>query len=249
MLFLFLVPFLTVGLRKIGPKFHGILAAGLIVVYGFLPSKPFVYDMDIPNNSFTVRLFLYIYITVSFARWYLPNLLKSRKFGAFLIVGGLAFGLIAQLIMRILAYDLFGKWWLFYPKNIPTLAVSLGLVIFAGTFPETHSRIVNRLASATLAVYLLFQGGLGGHFAAYTLGSFWGGSNGARLLLINIALAVAIYAACLLIDLLRQLVFTVTIDKVETPLFEWAYSLVKKTLNRIMNSIMRTFGKRTEVSE
>ncbi|WP_317642889.1 acyltransferase family protein [Bombiscardovia apis] len=219
-LFLFVAPFLTLGLRKIGPKNHLLLASSLLLIYGFTPSRTFIIDMPA-----CALVFVYLYTIMSYIRWYIPELLESRKAAIILIIFGVVFGFVYQgLLSKIISVD----WWLFHTRNATSLAISLGLIILAINRPETHSRIVNKLASATLGVFLIQVSSLGKRYSVFTSSSALGNAIGARLLLLDLLLAVVFFVVCIAFDLLRQVIFTFTVDKVEAKPFTWLYQNIRK---------------------
>ncbi|BDR55399.1 hypothetical protein KIMH_15100 [Bombiscardovia apis] len=176
--------------------------------------------LDMPNCVFA---FIYIYILMSYIRWYIPALLKSRKTAFGLIIFGVTFGYAYQWVLTKIALT---DWWLFHTRNATSLAISLGLIILAINRPETHSRIVNKLASATLGVFLIQISSLGAQYSLLTKNASLG--EGVRLFVLNFLLALIFFIACLTFDLLRQLFFAFTVDKIEGKLFEWFYRNMRK---------------------
>ncbi|WP_317642888.1 acyltransferase family protein [Bombiscardovia apis] len=214
-LFLLISPFLTIGLKRMGPRLHAILACGLLILYGFTSAAVFSLDM-----TGSVFIFTYVYILMSYIRWYIPTLLESRKAGTVLIIFGLVLGYTSQwTLAKIVPIN----WWLFHMRNATSLAISLGLIVLAINRPATHSRIINKLASTTLSIFLLQVSVFGTCYSHFTYSNALGDARGVRLFLLDFLLAIIFFVACVSFDLLRQLFFALTVDKAEGKLFEWIY--------------------------
>ena len=71
-MFLLLYPFLTIGFKKIGYKRHGIICLIFLVAWGLIYGMTGLGNMNFSNYSFVY--FVYLYILISFYRWYMKPL-------------------------------------------------------------------------------------------------------------------------------------------------------------------------------
>lgn len=221
--FLFIFPFLVEGLRILGWRKHLALCCVSFVLWslaeGFLP----VFSLGMPGGSFLS--FVYIYILVSFYRWYMPVMKRQTAwkmivcgYGILLfaaVVGGIVYGQTgvlahAQVYLSGAEY-----------KLCPLL---IGFGIFSLFITcEFHNKIINCLASSMLSVYLI---------TAYpavheTLwpalavqDSMW---NRWYVLPLVLGTIVAVMLVICALDSVRWLLFHLTIDRHKGKLFDFFY--------------------------
>ena len=211
--FLLFYPFVTVGLRKMGQRMHGCLAVILLVVWGL------AYGLT-PNNYVgflpsTFVGFIYQYLLISYYRWYLKKASKT-----------LGWSMIGLGSVAILGLVLFGDWmrtfthdgfpWMILDyingeSKLPFLVVAFGALLVAD---RTHirSRLINYLAKGTFGVYLL-------HdyppvrillWDCFDIRKIWGQD---AAVVYSLALVLLIFMVCLAIDLIRDRLFALTIDR------------------------------------
>lgn len=73
-IFLLIHPMLDQGLRSLGEHGHGMLALVLLAVWGVLPGQSY-------GMGLSVVLFVFIYVLVSYVRWYRDRWVRSSRIG------------------------------------------------------------------------------------------------------------------------------------------------------------------------
>ena len=197
--FLLLHPFINQGLRAMGRDWHRRLVIVSLLLWGLVP----YFDIDM---SYSVLLFLYLYALVAYVRWYHGDLLTDRGLAVKLIVIGFVLGFGSNVCVQFFQSDeVVGAFWMNKPRCLPSLCMAFGALMLAVSHASWHSRLVNRVASCTLAMYLL-QGTLD-PLAVWLLGDRLDSFSGFGLLALNVLIAIACYATALLIDMGRQILF------------------------------------------
>ena len=235
MLFLIIFPFLSTALKALDKKMHGILVCILILLYSFVP---FGLNIIKLNMGYSIVLFLYLYIITSFIRWYTPDLI-NRQLAKKMILLGLFSGVLIQVITLVSIRYIIGVdtllvfGWLNCPTCFPSLLMAIGLIVYADTCVPTHSKIVNKLASSTLAVYLVLTDEninilLKKLIEQLNLDSWF-------LLLMCLIISTVFYCFILLFDFVRQFFFHITIDKRKGCSFERAYQHAYKSFSFLHN--------------
>lgn len=219
-LFLLFYPFVTVGLRKMGQRMHGYLAVILLVVWGL------IYGLT-PNDyvgflASTFVSFIYQYLLISYYRWYLK---KASK-----ILGWSMVGLGSAAVLGLI---LFGDWmrtfthggfppmifdYINRESKLPLLLIAFGALLVADRI-HIRSRLINYLAKGTFGVYLMHdyppvRALLWGRF---DIRKVWGQD---AAVVYSLALVLLIFMVCLAIDLIRDRLFALTIDRHKGRWFE-----------------------------
>lgn len=213
MLFLLIAPVLSTGLRKAGKQLHEILAIILFTLYGFIPfavMNHFAGELHITMN-YSVWLFIYQFILITYICWYKPNWLKSKSLMTkFMWIGGL-FGIVSQAICTVLISKVVSMFWMNNPACFPSMLFALGMIAIAQQKEPYYNKIINRIASATLTVYLLFTDSF--ISSCLSASTHVASSDNVMLLLGNIALCLASFMIAILLGIIRQVLFAVTIDR------------------------------------
>ena len=156
-LFLVLSPYLTVGLRAIGKQAHAALCALLLIIWGLISGM-------LPANMFQLIGtnfidFLYLYILITFYRWYLNN--WGRKIAWILVTAGTALIIGSFIALQYLGYYLHVdalRQNAHYLSNtcvmLPVILVGFGIVLLAESKFYVN-RIINYLAGTTFGIYLI----------------------------------------------------------------------------------------------
>lgn len=197
--FLLLHPFINQGLRTMGKEWHGRLIIVSLLLWGLIP----YFDI---NMSYSVLLFLYLYSMIAYMRWYHADLLTNRGLAVKLIVVGFILGFGSNVCLQFFQQnEVVMAFWMNKPRCLPSLFMSFGVLMLSVSCTSWRSRLVNRIASCTLAMYLL-QSTLD-PLAVWLLRDWLDSFSGFGLLGVNILIAIACYAVALLIDMGRQLLF------------------------------------------
>lgn len=227
-IFLLLCPALTRGLRAIGKGMHASLCAVLLVGWGFIGGM-FPNDL-LESNASKFVLFLFIYVLVSFYRWYLDNWSATTAWILIAIGSTLIAGSIA--VLQILGTRL-GNYEMRLQSNylsttcikLPVLLVGFGLIVLFEKADFTNT-VINAIASTTFGIYLihdypdirtrLWQ-------SKYGLASMF---TSPRAIPVYFAMIMLVFITCMLIDFIRQGLFNLTVNRHEGRWFDAFYHFI-----------------------
>lgn len=212
-LFLLFYPFVTVGLQKMGQRMHACLAVALLLVWGL------AYGMT-PNDyagflSATFVSFIYQYVLIAYYRWYMRKASRALSWsmagvGALMI---LAIMVIADLVhlrhggpFPRIVFD-----YLIAEGKLPQLLIAFGCLLIADRM-YIKSRLINYLARGTFGVYLIhdYPPVRKVLWSFFDIGKIWGGHGAA---VYSLAIVVLVFTVCLVLDLIREFLFSHTIDR------------------------------------
>ena len=221
-MFLLLYPFVTAALRAIGPSMHARLALVMFAVWGIAYGLTRYATWEFPTWSF-----IYLYILLSYYRWYLREITPST---AWLMVAAGCLIFVVHIASCVLAFRYTGNHsytnidhlFLTGEGKLPVLLLAFGLVSLA---VRCHRHIIgiNAVASAMFGVYVL-------HENAVLRNLLWSEMfplEQVRTWRAPIAMLIAVIACIVvfgtIIDILRQLLFAMTIDKHYNTWFDAVY--------------------------
>lgn len=208
-IFLALLPFLFLGLKKLGKRNHLLLCLATLTIWGLLGFIP-----GAPSISGTFG-FTYLFILLSFYKWHMKPL--SLKQIGFLVGAGLGFFILytaATICLAQFGTGINTNLILFITgeNKLPVVMIGIGFFLLFNRF-SFHSRIINKIAASTFAVYLITD-----YSASETL--LWGKLFNLRTLyqrplaiLQILSILLAIYVVCTVLDFIRQTLFALTIDR------------------------------------
>ena len=205
-LFLLIFPWLTEGLRQFGKKKHGLLVLLLCSLQGIFP-----WSIIRLNIGYNITLFVYLYVLLSFFRWYTPEILVNTNVARILISIGFLFGVFTVIGIQILKPNAQNRVWLNCPSCFPSLFIAFGLLVYANKNNQFYSRIINKLASATLGVYLILTSEGVADGLSYLQHEILDGTGLLRICIISL-FAVIFFCFGLCFDLVRQLIFSAFFD-------------------------------------
>ena len=205
-IFLALLPFLSKGLKALGRECHLALAATVLVIWGLTSFIPGM--VRISDGFFG---FIYLFILISAYKWYMEPFTTKQ---VWLMTGiGLGFFLLytaASATLSLLGHDMgifiTGNW------KLPVIMVGFGMFLLFDrvTF---HSRVINRIAQSAFAVYLITDYAASEKLLWVRLFNLQNLYQQPFAILQILGILLAIYAACTLLDFIRQALFAVTIDR------------------------------------
>jgi hypothetical protein len=220
-LFLLLFPWLSMGLKALSASAHRNLVVLSLAVSSFYPLTA------LALTKYSFALFIFLFILVSYVRWHMNDLSGLRRVPWTLVGVGAGVGIFGSMAVSMVfpsmlqrAYNYFNDPFLF-----PSLMIALGLVILASRNETWHSQVVNKIASATLATYLLLTypyimtfltktvfgvGVVDGTVSSQGLLSL--PANPFLQIGVQVLAGVVLYVATLLLDFIRQFVFAHTLD-------------------------------------
>ena len=199
-----LAPFLNKLIHALDRSGLRRLNALLFVIFGVL-------DSVVPGGfaSFTwLGTFIFLYCLAAYLRLYPDALAFCRRPGRCFAVAALIAAF--QLVWIVLCGLFGGRFSFLRPdrfsdmRTAPQMLLALFLFLGFARLRVPHSRLINRVASAALGVYLLH---FGGALRMPILDVVWGafGDGGTAMMLPKVfALALATCVVCVPVDLLRQ---------------------------------------------
>ena len=220
-MFLLLLPFLVTGMKALGERAHRSLALIALLMWGIAGLLPFTRN-DLHGGS--VLVFVYWFVLLSYYRWYMERISAATCWK--LILAGLGIEVVYCLAFS-LVFAMTGKgagfqFFIFDNWKIPSMFIGFGLFeLFARR--EFHSRCVNCLAGSAFGVYLVHY-----HPAVKTLWMNWLPLDklylSAHPLAAMTVCVLAIFACCLALDLVRQGLFAMTVDRNRGRWFELVWN-------------------------
>ena len=238
--FLLLFPFLAQGLRALGPLTHGALAVVLFVLFTGLDMLMPLSAVGLPGGNYLS--FVYIYVLITYYRWYMQPMRTVTAWkllaGGYLLImlGAVCGGLLYESTGRLQVLQVYlGK----VEFRLPVLMGGLALFILFERY-EFHSVIVNIIAGSTFGVYLISEyptvrtwiwGNQLFDFAAL--------SDTIPVLLIPalIGAGCAVLLLCTIMDMLRELLFNVTVDRHRGRWFDGIVMIINKRVTKSKETI------------
>ena len=229
-IFLALLPFLSKGLKALGREYHLALAAMVLVIWGLTSFIP----KTLGNSTLTgVFGFVYLFILISAYKWYMKPFTTKQTW---LMIGfGLSFFLLytcVSISLSLLGHNIgifiVGDW------KLPVIMVGFGMFLLFDrvTF---HSRIINRIAQSAFAVYLITDYAASEKLLWARLFNLKNLYQQPLAILQIFGILLAIYAACTLLDFVRQALFAITIDRRRGHWFELLWDRVSKLKRSRLN--------------
>lgn len=225
MVFLLLSPFIIQGLRSLGRKRHLQCCLAMVFLWGVLYAVPGS-DTDIGMN---VVGFVYVFALISYYKWYGTPLRTSTAW--IMTVAGIVFIMAWDVIVTV---GLQGKtmesevlamvereW------SIPVLAVSFGLFALFRRL-RFRNAIVNRCAAATFGVYLITDHSFVRNLLwtrYFDMSRFYSTHSCLGVCARFVIIVLGVFAAAMLLDMLRSALFACTIDRRKGRLFDKVWSL------------------------
>ncbi|ANU43110.2 acyltransferase family protein [Bifidobacterium animalis] len=242
-IFLVLCPSLTKGLRAIGKGTHSALCAVLLIGWGFIAGM-------LPNTILDSEVdgfinFLFIYVLVSFYRWYLDDW-NSRTAWIMIIAGILTIALAIISIQTLglaLGSDSIRAHANYISQScvkLPVLLIGFGMMILFERKYYTN-KVINTIASTTFGIYLIHdypavREMLNG--SSINLNAIY---NNPQVILTFFIIIFTVFFSCMLMDLLRQCLFKITVDRHEGQVFERLYDsiAIRKWAQQLNSAIMK----------
>ena len=209
-MFLLLLQFLVTGMKALGERAHRSLSLIALLMWGIAGLLPFTRN-DLHGGS--VLVFVYWFVLLSYYRWYMERIRAAICWK--LILAGLGIEVVYCLAFS-LVFAMTGKgagfqFFIFDNWKIPSMPIGFGLFELLAR-REFHSRCVNCLAGSAFGVYLVHY-----HPAVKALWMNWLPLDklylSAHPLAAITVCVLAIFACCLALDLVRQGLFAMTVDR------------------------------------
>lgn len=195
--------------------------------------------------NYSVWLFIYQFVLITYIRWYRPDWLRSKSLMTKIMwIGGLS-GVISQIICTTLVSvvsDTYSGFWILWdlwmnsPACFPSMMFSLGLLAIAQQKKPWCNKAINRIASATLTVYLLLTDSFVNSIISTAIQSI--PQKGLPLFFSCVVSCVLLFAISLLLGLIRQSLFAITIDRHRGHWFELLWSKIPGLIPNHLNSLL-----------
>ena len=210
MLFLLIHPYLTIGLKSLQYSNHRNLGIILILTFSIVPMIKTRTGVLL-DAGWNLMLFIFLYIIISYIRWYIPEKLTVRN-GRNALLIGLSIAFISVVALsRVHIPQTYPILWMNSPRCLPSLFMALGLFTLALNCDNWQSTIVNNIASCTLAPYLIWS--------HPEIGSAVDGFvnklpyQNMKLVAAQAGIGIMLLCAGLIVDLIRQFIFRFTINR------------------------------------
>lgn len=209
-LFLALSPFLNEGLRKLTRRRHGQLCIVVLLVWGVAGLVP---QVEFGLTDASVFVFIYWYVLIAYYRWHMREL-DVRACWALIGVGAvielvylLGGNAVFMATGRMLGLQMF----IFDHWRLPSMMIGAGVLLLVMRC-SFHNRFINVLAASSFGVYLIhFYPPVFACWTSYL--PLRGMFSSSHPILYGGLTILAVFAVCLMLDLLRQGLFRLTVDR------------------------------------
>lgn len=223
-LFLLFLPFLMTGIKALGRSGHKALALIVLILWGILGMIPHV-QFNLYTGS--VFVFIYWFILITYYKWYMRSI--TIKESCYIIIIGIFINFLYWIASNLI-FVYTGRFVSLqnFPSDhwfISSMLIGFGMFSLA-IENEWHSSFVNMLAGSAFGVYLIHTYG--------TVPFIWDRISSIRIaynsnssILFGACVIISIFTICLLLDLIRQFLFSVTFDRHKGRLFDRCWSWVE----------------------
>lgn len=248
-IFILIHPFITVGLKSLGRTRHAALCLVFFILWGLIAGMLPYRFLNLPYDFVG---FIYLYVFISFYRWYMKDLptrvgWMAVSLGLFLIISVMGIGYFsAELTGRSELREL--SLYILDRFSTPVITIGLGAILIAVNSHFTNP-VINKIASTTFGVYLF-------HTYPPLLNIVWNMLFGlskfydqSLTFVYSLTVTLLIFTLGLVCDLLRQIFFTLTVDRHKGRGFErsWQWlsrlkllSNLRKYLKTLLKPIQRS---------
>ncbi len=231
-LFLLFLPYLSKFIHTLGKKLHAALCVSMLLVWALAPLIPHV---DFNYSSYSVFTFIYIFIIISYYKMYMKSF--AGKTCVLLIFGGLALNSVYWAIGNVLLV-MTGKAvslqdYLILNCSISEIMIGIGIFLLFEKV-KFHSRAINAVAGSAFGIYLIHMYPGLKHIWP-TLLPFRDSFSFLSAIPTSLLFAIYIYCCCLTLDLCRQGIFFITVNRHKGKGFNQFYAFITHKLHRTRN--------------
>lgn len=226
-LFLLFLPYLSRGLHSLGERMHRILALSVLIIWGFAGIIPQIqFNLTAPS----VFVFLYLFILISYYKWYMREF--STRTCAWAVIAAFVFNsvywLLASLLNQYTGHYTKLQNFPFDHWMLPEVIIGFALFIIFSR-EKFHSKFINTLASFAFGIYLIhtYPGIRALIFSTLPVTKAFLSS---APVVTGLVYMLIIYFACLLLDLCRQGLFSLTLDRKKGRRFDNVYGYISAQL-------------------
>ncbi|KFI96155.1 acyltransferase family protein [Bifidobacterium stellenboschense] len=206
------LPFLVTVLKALPAREHGVLAVFLAVFFGFVQYLPYV-GWALKDSSDIMGLLVLTTLTCHI-RWYGIGMQRPRPY-ALLVSGALSLALPILLYVLRMDVRIAGRLWTPMQdwQSLPVIVLSFVIFLGVDRLTPHHWPIIDRMASGTFAIYLITdtpEAELLLWTKLFPLHRITGMPVPIAVILL---VSIGLCAVCIGIDLIRQALFRVTVDR------------------------------------
>lgn len=220
-LFLFLSPYLILGLKALNKRMLGWLTGTVIALWGVLTLLPGIHFDTSHTNVFIMILLL---IPIAYYKWYCRPL--SIKKCVALIVSGYGLYTCYWFVFNLF-FKFTGHGWnhcfFIFDCILPPMLIGFGLFLL---FERVHysNRIINFIAKSTFGVYLISENPRVYPFLWSTLFDMKRVFATGHPILAALVVVICVFCVCECLDFVRRGFFAFTFDRHTDKLFECVWS-------------------------
>lgn len=233
-IFLLIFPFLHTALQKINQKVHKRLCCVLFFIWGIVAGILPNINLDIVNQN--MLIFIYIYILVSYYRWYMKPITIKQSIALIgisylLIILNIIICSILFQYTQIHFFAAIADTWISHEWKIPVLGIAFGLFNYFIS-EQFSSQLINIIASTTFGIFLIHNHPLIQEILSHSLFDFSTYYDSRFFCFLSIGIVLIIFLIGMILDLARQRVFTFLSKpfiKIDTVVLN-IYRFIKKRL-------------------
>lgn len=218
-LLMLVLPFLTTGLKALSTRDHGILTVFSVAFFGFVQYLPYI-GWSLKDSSGIMGL-LTVTIVTCYIRWH--GEARKHRFNERLIAavsGTVAFALLVALyVLQCVNIPLVSttasKLWTPMQDwhSLPVIIISIAIVGEASRAKAHHWPVIDRMASGTFAIYLITDTPEAELLLWTRLFPLHAIGGLPAVVVVILLIAAGVCMICTGIDLIRQALFHVSIDR------------------------------------
>lgn len=236
-----LSPFLNNFIHNIKQEDYKKLLLWVIVIWSVIPTLFGIVYNNVESYFYFSRFiwFVVIYLIGSYIRLYSIKIFNKRKTS--IIIALASFAIMVLGIVVIYKYKfIFTKIDVAYfwpPNTLPMLLLSVSVFMIFLDIKINYSKIINRVASTTLGIYMLHDGVLNKYIWNNIFRAKEHLNSKFSILYILIS-AITIYICGMIIDLIRQFIEKHTVNKfLDSKIYNKISSKCKEILELILKHI------------
>lgn len=206
---------------------HKVLALSVLIIWGFAGIIPQIqFNLTAPS----VFVFLYLFILISYYKWYIREF--STRTCAWAVIAAFVFNsvywLLASLLNQYTGHYTKLQNFPFDHWMLPEVIIGFALFIIFSR-EKFHSKFINTLASFAFGIYLIhtYPGIRALIFSTLPVTKAFLSS---APVVTGLVYMLIIYFACLLLDLCRQGLFSLTLDRKKGRRFDNVYGYISAQL-------------------
>ena len=241
-----LFPYINKFLKTLSKDEHKKILIILIIIWSIIPTIFGIFNNN-PESFLYFNRFIWmiiLYMLGAYIRLYSINFFKNKSKKKALVLSILSF--ITMILGIIVIYkfkDIFLKIgtkepaYFWRPNTVPMLILSVSMFELFLNLKIKNNKVMNDLASTTLGIYMLHDGPLASTLWKNIFKSL-NCLNSKFAILYIVFHTLIIFAVGVIVDLIRQLVEKITVDKIlDSKIYKTIENKIKMLLKKIYNVI------------